>query len=217
MTLATLFTRMEATSDKVLKLIIKADTQGSIEAIVDSINKIESDKVKPEVIHSGVGSVSESDATLASASDAVILGFHAKIDTGVGEVAKREGVEIKLYAIIYELIDEVKEAMAGLLDPLLKDVVTGQAEVRRIFDLSKGGNIAGCAVTSGKIVRGKMRVVRKGDLVYEGISHTLKRFKDEVNEVRTGMECGIRLDGFDDFKESDIIECYMQEKVAQKL
>ena len=217
MTLATLFTRMEATSDKVLKLIIKADTQGSVEAIVDSINKIESDKVQSEVIHSGVGSVSESDATLASASDAVILGFHAKIDTGVGEVAKREGVEIKLYAIIYELIDEVKEAMAGLLDPVLKDVVTGQAEVRRIFDLSKGGNIAGCAVTSGKIVRGKMRVVRKGDLVYEGISHTLKRFKDEVNEVRTGMECGIRLDGFDDFKESDIIECYMQEKVAQKL
>ncbi len=217
MTLATLFNRMEATSDKVLKLIIKADTQGSVEAIVDSINKIESDKVQSEVIHSGVGSVSESDATLASASDAVILGFHAKIDTGVGEVAKREGVEIKLYAIIYELIDEVKEAMAGLLDPLLKDVVTGQAEVRRIFDLSKGGNIAGCAVTSGKIVRGKMRVVRKGDLVYEGISHTLKRFKDEVNEVRTGMECGIRLDGFDDFKESDIIECYMQEKVAQKL
>ena len=212
MTLATLFTRMEATSDKVLKLIIKADTQGSVEAIVDSINKIESDKVQSEVIHSGVGSVSESDATLASASDAVILGFHAKIDTGVGEVAKREGVEIKLYAIIYELIDEVKEAMAGLLDPLLKDVVTGQAEVRRIFDLSKGGNIAGCAVT-----RGKMRGVRKGDLVYEGISHTLKRFKDEVNEVRTGMECGIRLDGFDDFKESDIIECYMQEKVAQKL
>ena len=217
MTLATLFSRMEAASDKVLKLIIKADTQGSVEAIVDSINKIESDKVQSEVIHSGVGSVTESDATLASASDAVILGFHAKIDTGVGEVAKREGVEIKLYAIIYELIDEVKEAMAGLLDPLLKDVVTGQAEVRRIFDLSKGGNVAGCAVTSGKIVRGKMRVVRKGDLVYEGISHTLKRFKDEVNEVRTGMECGIRLDGFDDFKESDIIECYMQEKVAQKL
>ena len=217
MTLATLFSRMEAASDKVLKLIIKADTQGSVEAIVDSINKIESDKVQSEVIHSGVGSVTESDATLASASDAVILGFHAKIDTGVGEVAKREGVEIKLYAIIYELIDEVKEAMAGLLDPLLKDVVTGQAEVRKIFDLSKGGNVAGCAVTSGKIVRGKMRVVRKGDLVYEGISHTLKRFKDEVNEVRTGMECGIRLAGFDDFKESDIIECYMQEKVAQKL
>ena len=217
MTLATLFSRMEADSDKVLKLIIKADTQGSVEAIVDSIGKIDSDKVNAEVIHSGVGSISESDATLASASDAIILGFHAKIDTGVGDVAKREGVQIKLYAIIYELIDEVKEAMAGLLDPLMKDVVTGQAEVRRIFELSKGGNVAGCAVTSGKIVRGKMRVTRKGDLVYEGISHTLKRFKDEVNEVRSGMECGIRLDGFDDFKEGDVVECYTQEKVAQSL
>ena len=217
MTLENLFSRTQADSDKTLKLIIKADTQGSVEAIVDSINKIESDKVQSEVVHSGVGSISESDATLASASDAVILGFHAKIDTGVGEVAKREGVQIKLYAIIYELIEEVKEAMAGLLDPLMKDVVTGQAEVRKIFELSKGGNVAGCAVTSGKLLRGKMRVVRKGDLVYEGISHTLKRFKDEVNEVRSGMECGIRLDGFDDFQEGDIIECYTQEKVAQSL
>ncbi len=217
MTLESLFSRTQSDSEKSLKLIIKADTQGSVEAIVDSINKIESDKVQSEVVHSGVGSISESDATLASASDAVILGFHAKIDTGVGEVAKREGVQIKLYAIIYELIEEVKEAMAGLLDPLMKDVVTGQAEVRKIFELSKGGNVAGCAVTSGKLLRGKMRVVRKGELVYEGISHTLKRFKDEVNEVRSGMECGIRLDGFDDFQEGDIIECYTQEKVAQSL
>ena len=217
MTLESLFSQTKADEDKNLKLIIKADTQGSVEAIVDSINKIDSAKVQAEVVHSGVGSISESDATLASASDAVILGFHAKIDTGVGDLAKREGVQIKLYAIIYELIDEVKEAMAGLLDPLMKDVVTGQAEVRQIFELSKGGNVAGCAVTSGKIVRGKMRVTRKGDLVYEGISHTLKRFKDEVNEVRSGMECGIRLDGFDDFKEGDIVECYTQEKVAQSL
>ena len=217
MTLESLFSRTQSDSEKSLKLIIKADTQGSVEAIVDSINKIESDKVQSEVVHSGVGSISESDATLASASDAVILGFHAKIDTGVGEVAKREGVQIKLYAIIYELIEDVKEAMAGLLDPLMKDVVTGQAEVRKIFELSKGGNVAGCAVTSGKLLRGKMRVVRKGELVYEGISHTLKRFKDEVNEVRSGMECGIRLDGFDDFQEGDIIECYTQEKVAQSL
>ena len=217
MTLESLFSRTQADSDKTLKLIIKADTQGSVEAIVDSINKIESDKVQSEVVHSGVGSISESDATLASASDAVILGFHAKIDTGVGEVAKREGVQIKLYAVLYELGVEGEAAMAGLLDPLMKDVVTGQAEVRKIFELSKGGNVAGCAVTSGKLLRGKMRVVRKGDLVYEGISHTLKRFKDEVNEVRSGMECGIRLDGFDDFQEGDIIECYTQEKVAQSL
>ena len=217
MTLETLFSQTKADENKILKLIIKADTQGSVEAIIDTIKKIDSDKVQPEIVHSGVGSISESDATLASASEAVILGFHAKIDTGVGEVAKREGGQIKLYAIIYELIDEVKEAMAGLLDPLMKDVVTGQAEVRKIFELSKGGNVAGCAVTSGKIVRGKMRVIRKGDLVYEGISHTLRRFKDEVNEVRSGMECGIRLDGFDDFKEGDIVECYTHEKIAQSL
>ena len=107
--------------------------------------------------------------------------------------------------------------MAGLLDPLMKDVATGQAEVRKIFELSKGGNVAGCAVINGKLVRGKMRVLRKEELVYEGISHTLKRFKDEVNEVRSGMECGIRLDGFDEFKEGDIIECYTQEKVSQSL
>ena len=135
----------------------------------------------------------------------------------MADITKREGVQIKLYAIIYELIEEVKEAMAGLLDPLMKDVTTGQAEVRKIFELSKGGNVAGCAVTNGKLIRGKMRVVRKDELVYEGISHTLKRFKDEVNEVRSGMECGIRLDGFDEFKEGDIIECYTQEKIAQSL
>lgn len=217
MTLENLFSRTQSDSNKTLKLIIKADTQGSVEAIVDSIKKISSDKVETEIIHSGVGSISESDATLASASDAVILGFHAKIDTGVADVTKREGVQIKLYAIIYELIEEVKEAMAGLLDPLMKDVTTGQAEVRKIFELSKGGNVAGCAVTNGKLIRGKMRVVRKDELVYEGISHTLKRFKDEVNEVRSGMECGIRLDGFDEFKEGDIIECYTQEKIAQSL
>ena len=126
-------------------------------------------------------------------------------------------MQIKLYAIIYELIDHVKEAMAGLLDPLLKELVIGQAEVRKIFSLSKGGNVAGCAVTSGRIVRGKMRVRRKTHLIYEGVSLTLKRFQDEVNEVRSGMECGIKLDGFDEYIEGDIIECYTTEKVAQKL
>jgi len=126
-------------------------------------------------------------------------------------------VQIKLYAIIYELIDQVKEAMAGLLDPLLKEVVIGQAEVRKVFSLSKGGNVAGCAVTNGRIVRGKMRVQRRKNLIYEGVSLTLRRFQDEVNEVRAGMECGIRLDGFDGFQEGDVIECYTLEKVAQKL
>jgi translation initiation factor IF-2 len=135
----------------------------------------------------------------------------------VSEVAKREGVQIKLYAIIYELIDEVKEAMAGLLEPILKENVIGVAEVRRIFELSKGGKVAGCIVSSGRIVKGKVRVLRRKGLIYEGLTQTLRRFQDEVNEVRAGMECGIRLEGFDDFQVGDTIECYTIEKVTAKL
>ena len=126
-------------------------------------------------------------------------------------------MQIKLYAIIYELIDQVREAMAGLLDPLLKEVVIGAAEVRKIFTLSKGGNVAGCVIAQGRLVKGKMRVMRKKNLIYEGVSLSLRRFQDEVNEVRSGMECGIRLDGFDDYQLGDSIECYTLEKVAQKL
>jgi len=126
-------------------------------------------------------------------------------------------VQIKLYAIIYELIDQVKEAMSGLLDPLIKEVVIGSAEVRKVFTLSKGGNVAGCMVANGRIVKGKMRVQRRKGLIYEGVSLSLRRFQDEVNEVRAGMECGIRLDGFDDFQVGDVVECYTLEKVSQKL
>jgi len=198
-------------------VIVKAETQGSAEAIVDALKKIETTKVLLEIIHSAVGTITKEDVVLASASKGIILGFHTRIDNGVSDFAKREGVQIKLYAIIYELIDQVKEAMAGLLDPLTREVVIGQAEVRKIFALSKGGNVAGCAVTSGRIVRGKMRVQRRKNLIYEGVSLTLKRFQDEVNEVRSGMECGIRLDGFDEFEEGDVIECYTLEKVTQKL
>ena len=146
-----------------------------------------------------------------------MLGFHTRIDNGVSEAAKREGVQIKLYAIIYELVDQVKEAMAGLLDPLSREVVVGSAEVRKVFELSKGGNVAGCVVQSGRLVKGKMRVMRRKGLIYEGVSLTLRRFQDEVNEVRAGMECGIRLDGFDDYQEGDLIECYTVEKIPQKL
>ena len=218
-TLENLFQTLAETQAKVLKVVVKADTQGSVEAIVDALKKIESDKVALDVIHSAVGTITESDVILASASKpgAIVLGFHTRIDTGVADVAKREGVQVKLYAIIYELIDQVKEAMAGLLDPLLKEVVIGSAEVRKLFGLSKGGNVAGCAVTTGRIVKGKMRVMRRKGLIYEGVSLTLRRFQDEVNEVRAGMECGIRLDGFDDYQIGDTSECYTLEKVAQKL
>jgi translation initiation factor IF-2 len=216
-TLEDMFGQISDLTAKVLKVIVKADTQGSVEAICDALRKFESDKVSLDIIHNAVGAITEYDVLLAASANAVILGFHTRVDSSAAEAAKREGVQIKLYAIIYELIDQVKEAMAGLLDPLLKEVTVGQAEVRKIFELSKGGRVAGCYVSNGKLLRGKMRVRRKGHVVYEGVSLTLKRFQDEVNEVRSGMECGVRLDGFDEIQEGDLIECYTTEKVAQKL
>ena len=216
-TLENLFDQLASTTTKVLKVVVKADTQGSVEAIVEALKKIESEKVSLEVIHSAVGTITESDVALASASDAVILGFHTRIDSGVADKAKHEGVQIKLYAIIYELIDQVKEAMAGLLEPLLKDVTVGAAEVRKIFALSKGAPVAGCMVISGRIVKGKVRVRRRKEIIYEGIAQSLRRFQDEVNEVRAGMECGIRIEGFSEFQVGDNIECYTMEKIAQKL
>jgi translation initiation factor IF-2 len=216
-TLETLFATLDANQAKVLKVVVKADTQGSVEAIVEALKKIDATQVSMEVIHSAVGTITESDVLLASASSAIILGFHTRIDVGVADLAKREGVQIKLYSIIYELIDQVKEAMAGLLEPVIREVVIGSAEVRKIFELSKGGNVAGCMVSTGRIVRGKARVLRRKGLIYEGVVQTLRRFQDEVNEVRAGMECGIRIEGFNDMQPGDAIECFTTEKVAPKL
>ncbi|NLH74924.1 MAG: translation initiation factor IF-2 [Verrucomicrobia bacterium] len=217
MTLSDLMSRFEKESAKVLKLVVKGDTQGSVEAIADALEKIESEKVSLEIIHSAVGMVNESDVLLASASKAVILGFHTRVDAAASELAKRDGVEIRLYEIIYELIDDVRKAMAGLLEPIEKEVVLGTAEVRKVFLLSKGGSVAGCVVSNGRIVKGKARVVRRKNVLFDGTILTLRRFQDEVTEVRTGMECGIRMAGFDDYAEGDIIECYSIEKVAQEL
>jgi len=216
-TLENLFATLQSQQSKVLKVVVKADTQGSVEAIVEALKKIESDKVSLEIIHSAVGTITDSDVALASASTAVILGFHTRVDSGVADKAKHEGVQIKLYAIIYELIDEVKEAMAGLLDPILKEIVIGSAEVRKIFELSKGAPVAGCIVNSGRIAKGKVRLRRRKEVIYEGITQSLRRFQDEVNEVRAGMECGIRIEGFSEFQVGDVIECYSVEKIAQKL
>jgi len=216
-TLENLFAKIAEDQQLTLKVVVKADTQGSVEAIVEALKKIETSKVALEIVHHAVGTVTESDVDLAGASKCVILGFHTRIDSGTNEKAKQFGVQIKLYAIIYELIDEVKEAMAGLLPPVLKDVVVGSAEVRQIFELSKGGAVAGCAVTMGRIVKGKVRLMRKKNLVYEGVTLSLRRFQDEVNEVRSGLECGIRIDGFNEFQIGDAIECYTVEKVKQAL
>jgi len=216
-TLENLFASLEAAQSKVLRIVVKADTQGSVEAIVEALKKIDSDKVSLEILHSDVGTITENDVALASASKAVILGFHTRVDSTAAEKSKHAGVQIKLYAIIYELIDEVKLAMAGLLDPVLKEVVVGSAEVRQIFELSKGAPVAGCSVTSGRVARGKVRVRRHKDVIYEGVTQSLRRFQDEVNEVRAGMECGIRIEGFTEVAVGDVIECYNIEKVAAKL
>jgi translation initiation factor IF-2 len=216
-TLENLFATLAANQSKMLKAVVKADTQGSVEAIVEALNKIEAEKVSLEIMHSDVGAISENDVALASASSAIILGFHTRVDSTAAEKAKHAGVQIKLYAIIYELIDHVKEAMAGLLDPEARETITGVAEVRQIFELSKGVPVAGCMVSSGRIVRGKVRVRRRKDVIYEGISQSLRRFQDEVNEVRAGMECGIRIEGYSEFQVGDTIECYAIEKFAAKL
>ena len=216
-TLENLFATLAAEQSKVLKVVVKADAQGSVEAIVEALNKIEAEKVSLEVIHSDVGTITENDVALASASNAVILGFHTRLDSTAAEKAKHESVQIKLYAIIYELIDEVKEAMAGLLEPVVKENIIGSAEVRQIFELSKGAPVAGCMVANGRIVKGKVRVRRRKDIIYEGIAQSLRRFQDEVNEVRAGMECGIRIEGYSEFQVGDVIESYAIEKIAAKL
>jgi translation initiation factor IF-2 len=216
-TLENLFATLAATQSKTFKVVIKADAQGSVEAIVEALKKIESDKVLLEILHSDVGTITENDVALASASNAVILGFHTRLDSTASEKAKHESVQIKLYAIIYELIDQVKEAMAGLLEPVVKENIVGSAEVRQIFELSKGMPVAGCMVANGRIVKGKVRLRRRKDVIYEGVIQSLRRFQDEVGEVRAGMECGIRIEGCSDFQIGDVIESYSIEKVAAKL
>ena len=215
---ATLETLLEtAAGQKVLRVVLKCDTQGSLEALVGALKQIETKKVILEIIHSAVGPISESDILLASASDAVVIGFNIKVEAMAVPAAKREGVQIKLYSIIYELLDQIKDAMAGLLEPELRETVIGHAEVKQVFQLSKG-IVAGCLVTNGRIARaGRARVLRKRQPVYDGGLSTLRRFQDDVKEVRSGLECGIKLGDFSEYQVGDIIECYQLEQFAQKL
>ena len=215
---ATLETLLEsATGVKILRLVLKCDAQGSVEALTAALKQIESKKVDLEMIHAGVGPISESDILLASASSAVVIGFNTKVENMAVTAAKREGVQIKLYSIIYELLDQMKDAMAGLLDPEFRETVLGHAEVKQVFELSKG-IVAGCLVTDGRIARtGRARVIRKRQPVYDGGLSTLRRFQDDVKEVRSGLECGIKLGDFSEYQVGDIIECYQLEAMAQKL
>jgi len=201
-----------------LKLVLKADVQGSLEAIEKAFGDLSTDKVKVNVIHTGVGGITENDVMLASASSAIIVGFNVRPAGQAGATAKKEGVDVRMYKVIYEAVDEVKKAMEGLLAPTLVEKEMGKAEIRQTFTIPKIGTIAGCYVTNGKIARGgKVRLVRDSVQVWTGKLASLKRFKDDVREVAAGYECGMSLEGYNDLKEQDVIECFEVEEVAASL
>lgn len=198
---------------KELNLILKADVRGTIEPIVDSLEKLGDEDLKVNILHQGAGNISESDAMLAVASRAIIIGFNVKVDPAASRTAEAEGVDIRLYDIIYELIDDVDRALKGLLEPVYKDVVSGHAEVRAVFTIPRVGKIAGVYVADGHVARNSLaRIGRNDQLVYDGRVSSLKRFTEDVREVREGFECGVGLEGFKDFEEGDIIELYKKER-----
>ncbi|ABY92931.1 translation initiation factor IF-2 [Thermoanaerobacter sp. X514] len=211
-----LFSQIQEGSVKELNIIIKADVQGSVEALKKSIEDLSNEEVRIKVIHGAVGAITETDVMLASASNAIIIGFNVRPETNAKNLAEKEKVDIKLYRIIYEAIEDIKAAMKGLLEPKYKEVELGRAEVRAVFRVPGVGNVAGCYVLSGKILRNSdIRVVRDGIVVYEGKIASLKRFKDDVREVQQGFECGIGIDRFNDIKEGDIIEAYQMEEIPR--
>jgi translation initiation factor IF-2 len=211
-----LYQKMQEGDLQELKLVVKADVQGSAEALVKALGELSTDKVKVVVVHSGAGGITESDVMLASASKAIVLGFHVRASGGATKIAKSEHVEVRTYTIIYEAVDDVKNAMIGLLKPVFKESKLGLAEVRAVFTLPKGV-IAGSYVTEGKIVRGaKARLLRDSVQVWEGTVRSLRRVKDDVRDVAAGLECGIGLD-YTELKEHDIIECFEMEEVSAAL
>jgi translation initiation factor IF-2 len=203
---------------KQLNVIVKGDVDGSVEALSDSLLKLSTPEVQVAIIHRGVGQISESDVLLASASDAIILGFQVRPSGAAKRIADTEEIEIRLYSIIYDAINEVKDAMEGMLAPKVEEVIVGNAEVREVFKISKVGTIAGCMVTDGLIKRANpIRLVRDGIVVYAGKLHSLKRFKDDASEVKQGFDCGIRIDGFDDMQVGDIVESYEHKETKRTL
>ena len=209
-----LFDQIQAGNVRELRLIIKADVQGSLEPIVSSLNEMDTGDLSINILHAETGNISESDVYLAAASNAIVIGFNVEADSAAQRLAESEGISIRLYNIIYRLTEDVEKALKGLLEPEIKENVIGHAEVRAIFRISRVGNIAGCRVIDGEIRRNaKVRVVRAGEPIFEGEVASLKHHQDDVREVRQGFECGISLKGFDDFEEGDLLESYVLEKV----
>ena len=212
-----LFANIAATQVNTLKVIIKTDVFGSSEAVRNLLEGIKSDKVALEIVSNEVGLVTKNDILMAGTSNAMVIGFHTKLEPGVTQLAKHQGVRIEKFDIIYELADKVRDTMVDMLDPDLKEVKRGVAEIRQVFAQGKGF-VAGCLVTEGKITRNALaRVRRKKEVLHEGKVSTLKRFKDDANEIRAGLECGIKLDEFNGYAEGDIIELFEIEKVRASL
>jgi translation initiation factor IF-2 len=203
---------------KELNIIIKGDVDGSIEALSDTLLRLSTEEIQINIVHKGVGAISEADVNLASASDAIIIGFQVRPTVGARKLAETEQIDIRLYSIIYKAIDEIKAAMEGMLSPDIEEKIIGSAEVRETFDITKVGTIAGCYVLDGLIKRSnKIRLIRDGIVIHTGVLGSLKRFKDDVREVKNNYECGLNIDKFDDIKPGDIIESFEEVEVARKL
>jgi translation initiation factor IF-2 len=201
-----------------LPVVVKADVHGSSEAIVSALNQLSNDEVKVQVLHSGVGGVNESDIILAGASGGLIIGFNVRANPQARELAKADNVEVRYYSIIYNVIDDLRQALTGMLAPMLREQFLGNAEIREVFNISKVGKIAGCMVTEGMVRRGsKVRLVRDSVVIHEGDLSQLKRFKDDAKEVKEGLDCGMAFANYHDMQVGDVIECFDVEEVAREL
>jgi len=211
-----IFNQIQAGERAALNLILKADVHGSLEAVTDSLRRLERDEVELTFVHRAVGGITENDISLAATTNATIIGFNVRPDRKARELAETEGVEIRTYEIIYKLLEEIDQAMLGMLAPEYEEVVTGEAEVREIFRVPRIGAIAGCYVRSGVITRGsKVRFLRDGAIIWKGAINSLRRFKEDAREVREGFECGIGLSDFQDLKQGDLIETYDEQEIAR--
>jgi len=217
-TLEQMFSQIAAGVAKELPTVVKSDVQGSLEAIVGSLEKLSTNEVSVRVLHSAVGGINESDVILAKASGAVIIGFNVRANPQARDLARRDGVEIRYYSIIYDLIEDMRGALSGLLAPTLRERFLGNASIREVFSITRVGKVAGCMVTEGIVRRGaKVRLLRDNVVIHEGALKTLKRFKDEVREVNQGYECGMAFENYQDIQTGDTIECFEVEEVARAL